>query len=129
MPLRLFGGALARVMGSGTAIALIVGAGAWLYHGWQTGRLQSAIQDKQVTITELRTERDQWRASAQSHQQRAARQEALRKAADSSVRQLQAVLAEREQSYQAERERLRDSPVEDDGPVAPVLRETLEGLP
>jgi|GEM_PF-3479887 len=49
--------------------------------------------------------------------------------AEADIKALQEELAEQAQDYQALRQRIQRSPASDDGPVAPVLRDTLEHLP
>lgn len=49
--------------------------------------------------------------------------------AETDIKALQEELAEQAQDYQALRQRIQRSPASDDGPVAPVLRDTLERLP
>ncbi|WP_417862403.1 hypothetical protein [Vreelandella venusta] len=49
--------------------------------------------------------------------------------AEADIKALQEELAEQAQDYQALRQRIQRSPASDDGPVAPVLRDTLERLP
>ncbi|WP_085919076.1 hypothetical protein [Halomonas sp. CSM-2] len=49
--------------------------------------------------------------------------------AEEAVKALQAELIEQAADYQPIRQRIEDAPDTDDGPVAPVLRDTLERLP
>lgn len=49
--------------------------------------------------------------------------------AEADIKALQEELAEQAEDYQALRQRIQRSPPSDDGPVAPVLRSTLEALP
>lgn len=126
--LSLAGGTLARTLG-GAVIALAISGGAWLYHSWQTGQLQSVIANKSSEIQTLREERDQWQAAALSHKSRAEKLDALQTAAQEAVLKLQEALAVDHQAYTSSKQRIQIAPAGDDGEVAPVLRETLEGLP
>lgn len=49
--------------------------------------------------------------------------------AEADIKALQEELAEQSEDYDALRQRIQRSPASDDGPVAPVLRDTLERLP
>lgn len=83
------------------------------------------------------------RQAAESAQQRTqeARQQALaaidelaeaerqRRASEAEIKALQEALAEQAASYDDLRQRIRRAPASDNGPVAPVLRDTLERLP
>ncbi|CAA0103374.1 hypothetical protein [Zhongshania aliphaticivorans] len=117
------------VLGNSTAVAILLAIGAVLYHGWRTGSLQDLLQAKDQKVGSLIAERDHWRDAALAYQSRADKQESLREAANESVRNLQKVLAERERSYTLQQQTISDSPPRDDGPVAPVLRNAIEGLP
>lgn len=55
--------------------------------------------------------------------------ERRRLAAEAAVQALQEELAEQAEDYDALRQRIQRSPASEDGPVAPVLRDTLERLP
>jgi hypothetical protein len=123
--LRVVGAAL----GNSTVLAILLALGGLLYHGWRTGSLQDLLQAKDQKLGTLNAERDQWRNAALANQSRANRLAELQKSADESVRHLQAVLAERKHSYDLQQQIIKNSPASDDGPVAPVLRMTLESLP
>lgn len=117
------------VLGNSTVVAVLLGLGAVLYHGWRTGSLQDLVQAKDQKLGSLIAERDQWRDAALASKSRADRLAELQKSADESVRHLQAVLNERQRSYTLQQQSISESPESDDGPVAPVLRKTLESLP
>tara|TARA_R110001583_G_scaffold9243_2_gene43923 strand:- start:1599 stop:1973 length:375 start_codon:yes stop_codon:yes gene_type:complete len=117
------------VLGNSTVLAILLALGGLLYHGWRTGSLQDLLQAKDQKLGTLIAERDQWRNAALANQSRANRLAELQKSADESVRHLQAVLIERQRSYALQQQAIHQSPASDDGPVAPVLRKTLEGLP
>ena len=61
---------------------------------------------------------DEWEAAEQR-----------RRLAEADIKALQEKLAEQAEDYQALRQRIQRSPTSEDGPVAPVLRSTLEVLP
>lgn len=123
--LRIVGAAL----GNSTVVAILLALGGLLYHGWRTGNLQDLVQAKDQKLGLLISERDQWRDAALANKSRADRLAELQKSADESVRHLQAVLNERQRSYTLQQQSISESPATDDGPVAPVLRKTLESLP
>ncbi|MCS4503878.1 hypothetical protein NYO91_07280 [Arhodomonas aquaeolei] len=129
MPLMQLLGGTAMKWVAGAAIAVLLGGGAWLYHGWQVSRLEAAVAAAESDLADMRDNRDQWRASAGRWEERAKRLEAERDAAREAQQALRAELDEREADYEALRERIANAPDEDDGPVAPVLRDTLEALP
>jgi len=120
---------LGLVLGNGTVVAVLLALGAALYHGWRTGSLQDLVQAKDQKLGALVAERDQWRDAALASKSRADRLAELQKSADESVRHLQAVLNERQRRYTLQQQSIHESPAADDGPVAPVLRKTLESLP
>lgn len=55
--------------------------------------------------------------------------ERRRRLAEADIKALQEKLAEQAEDYQALRQRIQRSPTSENGPVAPVLRSTLEALP
>ncbi|TGG92517.1 hypothetical protein E4656_13685 [Natronospirillum operosum] len=143
MPVRLLGGALVKWLGGGTIVAVVLGGVGFLYHGYQTNRLERAVTEAEATVllhrseavdlrsrvSDLQRDLGQWQAAADESQARA---EALREelqASRDTVRNMNARLAAGERAYRALNERIRAAPAEADGPVAPVLRDTLEALP
>ncbi|WP_028574344.1 hypothetical protein [Desulfonatronovibrio hydrogenovorans] len=122
MPIRFLklGPALKWVTG-GTAVLAMLAGGAWAYHSWKTGQLESQV-------IEIRDSRDRWKDAARSHESRAEKMEQQYKQARQSVRDLEQELSAQEAHYESLREQIRQAPDEEDGPVAPVLRDTLEAL-
>ncbi|MCL7931624.1 hypothetical protein [Halomonas llamarensis] len=55
--------------------------------------------------------------------------ERQRRDAEAAVQALQEEMAEQAEDYDMQRQRIQRTPTSDDGPVAPVLRDTLEALP
>lgn len=127
--MRVIGAALVKWLGAGTLAAVLLGGAGYLYHDWQTGRMQSQIQAVEAELERLRVNRDEWRASAEGWRVRADTLEAERDAAQAAQRALQEALERQAEDYTPARERVRSAPVIDDAPVAPVLRDALEALP
>jgi hypothetical protein len=114
-----------RVVGAAAILILV----AVLYHSWRISDLNESVTSKGQEIDSLTADRDEWKEAALANMSRANRLAELQKSADESVRHLQAVLIERQRSYALQQQAIHQSPASDDGPVAPVLRKTLEGLP
>lgn len=129
MPLRLAGGALVKWLGGGTVLALLLGAGGWLYHEWQTSRLDRALAEARSEVVEMERNRDEWRVAAERWEQEVARLERQSALQRKSVQALEDELAAQQAEYQALSEDLEEVLESQDGPVAPVLRETLGRLP
>ncbi len=143
MPLRIVGTALVKWLGGGTVLAALLGAGGWFYHNWQTDQLETQLaeaqSEMQAALTdqvraesdarELRQALNQWQRSAEEAQRRADALAAQAEESRAQVRTLMSRLAEREQQYRALQAHIRAAPESDDGPVAPVLRDTMEALP
>lgn len=109
--------------------ALIAGGGGWVWHRLEVAELSASLADAKSNAKQYADERDQWRDRAEQRQQALDRVRLERRAAETSVRQLQDDLADRDAMYRARQQRIVEAPPEDDGPVAPVLREALEALP
>ena len=74
-------------------------------------------------------DRDEWQREATETASQLDDVERQRRAAEADLKALQEELAEQAESYDALRQRIRRAPASDNGPVAPVLRSTLESLP
>lgn len=107
------------------ALALVVGGWLWL----DRARLAAERDAAETELTQMADSRDAWRARA--HQAQADRDAAQqrRRQAEAAVAELQEELAADAADYRELRQRIRQAPDEDDGPVAPVLRQALEDLP
>lgn len=127
--MRVIGGALVKWLGAGTLAAILLGGAGYLYHDWQTGRMQSQIQAVEAELERLRVNRDGWRTAAESWEARAERLTAERDAAQAAQKTLQGRLREQAAAYDDLRQQIRQAPEADDAPVAPVLRGALEALP
>lgn len=110
----------ALITALGLVVALLVGT--LLYHAWRTGQLQHLLQASQ-------TERSQWQQLATAEKARADRLAAQQQAASAAVQALQAELASADARYRSLKQRIANAPASDNGAVAPVLRQALEGLP
>lgn len=127
--LKLLSSWLIRLAGNGTALAVLLGLGAALYHGWRTNALENALQGKAADLAELKAEREGWRNLALAYEARANKLQAMQRAADTANRELQRTLAARQTTHQQLASQIRHAPPDDDGPVAPVLKQALAGLP
>lgn len=128
MPVRLAAGAIAKWLGGGTLVALLALAGGWAYHEYQTKRLERELATFEQRYERLEHNRNRWQQSAQQWQQQ---HESLRieyEASRLAVRELNEALRAREARYVPVLDVVEQSPPEDDGEVAPVLRQALEGL-
>ncbi|MDO0944641.1 hypothetical protein [Chromohalobacter israelensis] len=104
-------------------------AGGWLQYRAEVAELSASLADAKSDAKQYADERDQWRDRAEQRQQALDRVRLERRAAETAVRQLQDDLADRDAMYRARQQRIAEAPPEDDGPVAPVLREAIERLP
>lgn len=127
--LKMAGGLLVKWLGGGTVAALIALGAGWLWHDWQTGRLEARLAEARGETVELRASLNEWQAAAERRGAELVRARREAEAARAAVEQLEAELARQEVAYDSLREQIRSAPPEDDGPVAPVLRDALEGLP
>lgn len=109
--------------------ALIAGGGGWVWHRLEVAELSASLADAKSDAQQFADERDQWRDRAEQRQQALDRVRLERRAAETAVRQLQDDLADRDAMYRARQQRIAEAPPEDDGPVAPVLRDAIERLP
>jgi len=128
--LGFLGGAASRkfmVAGLGLVLALIASAVA--YHAVKTGRLQVALSTSQSDAKLLEKNRDAWMGAADSAIARINVLLAEEAAARAAVQDLRAQLDASEPAYELLVVDIREAPATDDGPVAPVLRRTLEALP
>lgn len=126
---KIIGSVVMRWLGGGTLAALLAMGGGWLWHDWQTGRLEDRLAEARGESTDLRTSLSQWQAEAERRMQalNQVRQDA--KASEAARRELEARLQQKDADYQELQEQISAAPESDDGPVAPVLRKTLEDLP
>ncbi|WP_046079654.1 hypothetical protein [Halomonas sp. HG01] len=127
MFLKLFRLLPGRVWLIGALVAAVVGG--WLWHQTVTARLELAVTEAQFEADSLRRGRDAWQARANRYRDDLVTAIAEQAHAERAVRELQDSLAEVDERYRALRQRIARAPAEDDGPVAPVLRDTLEALP
>lgn len=113
------------------AILALIGAlvlGLWFQHIYVNHLKEMvAIERQAAESAEQRTQEARQQALAAMDE--LAEVERQRRAAEADIKALQEELAEQAESYDALRQRIRRAPASDDGPVAPVLRSTLEALP
>lgn len=123
--------ALAMVPGTVwmAVIAIALSVGGWVINE-RTIDLISAERDSAKAAANRATEqRDAWMASAAERTAALESTRLERAAAEAAVRDLQQRLADRSERYRAQRRRIGAAPADEDAPVAPVLRDTLESLP
>jgi uncharacterized protein HemX len=111
-----------------TLLALLLALGGYLYHDHRLDMEQEAARQAQKAAADMEANRDKWKAAAERYQRDIQTLEDQRHDDQQAVRQLRADLAEQDHKYKALLARIRDSPDTDDGPVAPVLKQTLEAL-
>lgn len=129
LALRTVGGWLVKWLGGGTLVAILALGAGWLWHDWQTGRLETRLAEARGEVVQLRASRDEWREAAEQRLDELERAREERQAARDAVAQLQVLLERQDERYSELREQIRNAPSHEDGPVAPVLRKALEGLP
>lgn len=111
-----------RVLGWAILLLSLAGGAGWLYHKYQIGSLKYDLRS-------VEADRDYWQATAVENKALLAAERAERIAIIEAIRNLRSEIAGVDQRYQALQHKIRDSPPADDGPVAPVLRQALDGLP
>lgn len=91
--------------------------------------LKEMVAIERDALEKAQESRDAWheRTMATLEQLNDARRRS--RAAEEAVAALQETLAERDARYDDLRRRIQNAPAEDDGAVAPVLRDTLGRLP
>jgi septal ring factor EnvC (AmiA/AmiB activator) len=126
---KIIGSVVMRWLGGGTLAALLAMGSGWLWHDWQTGRLEERLAEARGESTDLRTSLSQWQAEAERRMYalNQVRQDA--REAEAAMRELEARLEKTDAAYEKLRKQISATPDSDDGPVAPVLRKTLEDLP
>lgn len=98
---------------------------------WKTGReayLMTELKHERSALQQMTEQRDAWEQEATELVVQLDKAELRRRLAEADIKALQEELAEQAQDYQTLRQRIQRSPPSDDGPVAPVLRSTLEAL-
>lgn len=110
-------------------IMLVALSVALLWKSWQASNLANELALERSALQQMTDKRDEWQREATEVAGQLDEAERLRREAEADVQELQEELAEQAEGYQALRQRIQRSPSSDDGPVAPVLRDTLERLP
>lgn len=126
---KIIGSVVMRWLGGGTLAALLALGGGWLWHDWQTGRLEERLAEARGESTDLRTSLSQWQAEAERRKQALDQVRQDARASETARRELEARLEEQDAAYNALLQQISATPESDDGPVAPVLRKTLKDLP
>lgn len=126
-------GFVSRWLGGGTGVLLIIACvaigGGWVWHSWKTAELEARLAKQQQHNTALQANVEEWKAASEARQHALdiLREEA--RAARAANAKLKKSLAQKDQAYEALHQQIVAAPEADDGPVAPVLRHALEGLP
>ncbi|UEQ03217.1 hypothetical protein LMS44_18310 [Halomonas profundus] len=100
---------------------------AW--KSWEANDLANELALERSALQQMIEKRDDWKREATEATNQLDEAERRRRLAEADIKALQEELAEQAQDYQTLRQRIQRSPPSDDGPVAPVLRSTLEALP
>lgn len=111
------------------AIFFLVASIGFVWKSWEVNNLTNDLALERSALSQMTDKRDalQLEATEAAGQLAEAQQRYLDAEAD--VQALQKELADQAENYDAMRQRIQRSPASDDGPVAPVLRSTLEALP
>lgn len=126
---KIIGSVVMRWLGGGTLAALLALGGGWLWHDWQTGRLEERLAEARGESVDLRTSVSQWQAEAERRKQALDQVREDARASEAARRELESRLEKQDAAYDALRQKISAAPESEDGPVAPVLRKTLEDLP
>ncbi|NAW33224.1 hypothetical protein [Halomonas alimentaria] len=105
----------------------LCGLGWWGVTTWE-----ARVEERQSLAQQVETleaNRERWQAHTLSVMAQLGEARERARKAEAALVELQAALAERDADYREIRGRIRQAPAEDDGPVAPVLRQALEALP
>ncbi|MDY7117144.1 hypothetical protein RAN53_12385 [Halomonas sp. SSL-5] len=108
-------------------LAAVGGLGWWGVTTWE-----ARVEERQSLAQQVETleaSRERWQAHTLSVMAQLGEARERARQAESALAELQAALAARDADYREIRRRIRQAPAEDDGPVAPVLRQALEALP
>ncbi|SJN14252.1 hypothetical protein CZ787_14215 [Halomonas citrativorans] len=87
------------------------------------------LKHERSALQQMTEQRDEWKQEATQTADQLHAAERRRRLAEADIKALQEALAEQGESYDNLRQRIQRTPTADDGPVAPVLRDTLERLP
>ncbi|MEL7982163.1 hypothetical protein AAG584_19160 [Vreelandella titanicae] len=112
-----------------TTFMLVALSVALLWKTWQTNDLANELALERSALQQMTEKRDEYQRKATEATNQLDEAERRRRLAEADIKALQDELAEQAEDYQALRQRIQRSPASDDGPVAPVLRSTLEALP
>ncbi|MGO2242093.1 MAG: hypothetical protein ACTH5D_10090 [Halomonas sp.] len=112
-----------------TTFMLVALSVALLWKTWQASDLANELALERSALSEMTDKRDAWQLEANEVADKLDEAEQRYRDAEAAVQALQDELAEQAEDYESLRQRIQRSPASDDGPVAPVLRDTLESLP
>ncbi|MBL1267636.1 MAG: hypothetical protein COA87_007785 [Halomonas sp.] len=112
-----------------TIFMLVALSVALLWKTWQTNDLANELALERSALQQMTDKRDEWQKEASELIDQLDKAERQRRAAEADIKTLQEELAEQSEDYDTLRRRIQGLPDSDDGPVAPVLRSTLEALP
>lgn len=108
-------------------LLVALAAGAWQFN--RAERLADQVAHEQEQLATMTAARNAWHERTMDALDQLGEARQRHRDAERAVAELQEALVEADADYQAIQQRIRQAPAEDDGAVAPVLRETLEALP
>lgn len=112
-----------------TIIIVVTLSVVLLRNTWQIKNLTHELALERSALQQMTDKRDEWQREATQAANQLDESERRRRLAEADIKALQEALAEQAEDYDALRQRIRRAPASDNGPVAPVLRSTLEALP
>lgn len=122
---------VASFLWGNTGLLLALAVVAWI--GYQTlriGGLERSLERAQANHALLQANRDAWQGSSESLARLLVQEVELRMQAQDAIAALSEQLRQAdEEVYTPLRQAIRHAPPADDGPVAPVLRAAIAGLP
>ncbi|MCE7520337.1 hypothetical protein LZG37_19545 [Halomonas titanicae] len=111
-------------------VAVLVALSITLFwKSWQANNLANELSLERTALQQMTEKRNEWQREATDAADQLNEAERRRREAEADVQALQEELARQGEDYDVLRQRIQRSPTSEDGPVAPVLRSTLEALP
>lgn len=111
------------------AIFFVAASIGFAWKSWEANGLANELALERSALQQMTDKRDEWKQEATEAANQLNEAEQRRRLAEADIKALQEELAEQAESYDNLRQRIQRTPTADDGPVAPVLRDTLERLP
>ncbi|WP_144981138.1 hypothetical protein [Halomonas sp. C22] len=111
------------------SILFVAASIGFAWKAWQVNNLVNELTLERSALSQMTDQRDEWLREATEVADQLDEAEQRYRDAEAAVQALQEELAAQAESYDDLRQRIRRAPASDNGPVAPVLRDTLERLP